>query len=488
MGKKLTDEEIKRRLIEGRNFKKLHAQSRIAHEKLKVKYKSLEAEFAQFKAESQAALYKRDLELAELRQAVFGKKKPTQSVSQKLKPISKKPASKRSSSSYRRPLPNQDQITQIQRLNLDEKCSCGGHLVQTAEEIRFIEDIPLAELTEAYQAKLVTQQIVAKGKCQVCKKKVVAANYDLGGQRVRLGQNVRLLVIDLIARAGLSYAKVTQLIKTLYGLEISTGEIAKIMMKTHLNWLPEYFNLQAQIRASPALHIDETSWPIQAINRYGQAWVMSAENNQTMFALKDSRGVAHAQELLKGFKGVRITDNYSAYSNKDLMGKHQICWAHLFRHIRDLESNSNLAQSHRAYVSKWHEDFCQLYLKLMSYLEQAKPKFERLKQIKELQADLAGLIESHPPKSGEPEKLTKFKAQLQRANLKNKLFVCLEELVPADNNRAERDLRPLVIKRKISFGSKTEKGANALATVMSLCISTYRKHPNNYFKALSALG
>jgi hypothetical protein len=40
--------------------------------------------------------------------------------------------------------------------------------------------------------------------------------------------------------------------------------------------------------------------------------------------------------------------------------------------------------------------------------------------------------------------------------------------VPADNNRAERDLRPTVIARKVSFGSSSDAGAETRSILMSV--------------------
>jgi hypothetical protein len=52
--------------------------------------------------------------------------------------------------------------------------------------------------------------------------------------------------------------------------------------------------------------------------------------------------------------------------------------------------------------------------------------------------------------------------------------------VPADNNRAERELRPLVIARKISFGSQSEQGAQTREILMSV-LHTLRKRTNDVF-------
>ena len=90
-------------------------------------------------------------------------------------------------------------------------------------------------------------------------------------------------------------------------------------------------------------------------------------------------------------------------------------------------------------------------------------------------------------KAGEPDKLARLKAQLTRAG-KDRLFICLPKDTPCDNNRAERDLRQLVLKRKRSFGSKTKRGAQVLSTVLSICTTTWRSNQTGYFKTLAALG
>src|SRR5205823_6991835 len=62
--------------------------------------------------------------------------------------------------------------------------------------------------------------------------------------------------------------------------------------------------------------------------------------------------------------------------------------------------------------------------------------------------------------------------------------------IPADNNRAERELRPLVIARKISFGSQSEQGAQTREILMSV-LHTLRKRTQDVFgafkRALDAL-
>src|SRR3974377_53736 len=57
--------------------------------------------------------------------------------------------------------------------------------------------------------------------------------------------------------------------------------------------------------------------------------------------------------------------------------------------------------------------------------------------------------------------------------------------IPADNNRAERELRPLVIARKISFGSQSEAGARTRETLMTV-LHTLRKRVPDVATAFQA--
>jgi transposase len=61
------------------------------------------------------------------------------------------------------------------------------------------------------------------------------------------------------------------------------------------------------------------------------------------------------------------------------------------------------------------------------------------------------------------------------------------EWVPTTNNTAERVLRPLVIKRKLCFGSKTMNGANIMEVLYSVVFSLMAKSRSNFFDNYLAL-
>jgi transposase len=426
------------------------------------------------------------IQIAELQTMVFGRRRqpPTGTPrSGENLPLAPKPS--RTKDSYRRPLPTTASVTATTHCPVSS-CACGGELSQITTQDRYIEDIPLPELTPGYQPRLVTRLVVERGICGRCGKP--SSGRNLGGAVTSLGPNVRLLVSHLVSVSGMSYSQIITLCQTLYGLTLSDGEITGIIKSKHQAWLPAYHQLRADIQSSKVNHADETPWPIQSEEGRGYTWSLSdAYSPRVCFVCAISRGTVHARKLFEDFTGVRISDDYTAYRAETLPGSQQLCWAHLYRCIRDLRYNDNLPAGQLAYVESWYAVFTAIYQDLRMYLDEPYDQGVRETQAAELWGRVQQLAATGPPgTAGEPRKLANLKTQLIRAG-RDRLFICLSENTPCDNNRAERDLRQLVLKRKRSFGSKTPGGAQALSTVLSLCTTTWRMNPDNYFQTLSLL-
>jgi hypothetical protein len=75
---------------------------------------------------------------------------------------------------------------------------------------------------------------------------------------------------------------------------------------------------------------------------------------------------------------------------------------------------------------------------------------------------------------GDPAKLGRVKAQV-RDRAENYLTCLRYQNVASDNNAAERSLRHLVLKRKISFGSISERTAETMAILLSVLMSWKRR-------------
>jgi len=88
---------------------------------------------------------------------------------------------------------------------------------------------------------------------------------------------------------------------------------------------------------------------------------------------------------------------------------------------------------------------------------------------------------AHPHRKFRDLKNSKY---LEKKKKIDRYFVCIVKVnVPSDNNKAERSLRHLVIKRKKSFGQKTPKGAEMMSIIYSVVMSLWWRSKNDFFRA-----
>lgn len=443
-------------------------------------------ELEQQVAERDQLIERLTLRIDDLEKMVFGSKKKrngsSSSQSSSDSGNDQSPDKKRRpSSSYQRPTPPDSDVTGVEHHAITACAHCGGPLSRFEEVLRYVEDIVLPQLLKQL-TKTTTKHVIERGYCGTCG--VWSAAQDLRGQVVSLGRNVKLLVVYLVTILDCSYEQVKTLTGDLYGLTLSDGEIVHILQETATAWQPEYEGLKETIRAGPGVHLDETTWDIQIFAKHCYAWVMSAVNSPIrIYKLATSRGKDHAQDLLGEVSDtfVRITDCYVAYKN--LPGLHQICWAHLYRKIRDLLTNDNLPIAKTPHVQAWHDEFKALYADLRAAVDEPRKPRRRQRQEREFRERLAELRRPHPL---DPKPLADLKVLL--TDYDHALFTCLGfDGIPCDNNRAERDIRLVVKKRRKCFGSKTEAGAHAFEILLSVAWSTWYQHRGSFFPALAQL-
>jgi hypothetical protein len=162
---------------------------------------------------------------------------------------------------------------------------------------------------------------------------------------------------------------------------------------------------------------------------------------------------------------------------------HQICWAHLHRNARDITHLECLSEAKLAHVKKFYEELSVVYASIRQYQEEPFNEVRRQKQARALLEQVKQLCMPHKL---DPKKLVDLKAGI--LEYQDCLFLCLTiDGIPADNNKAERALRKLVIKRKKSFGVKTLKGARTMEVLRSVCQSLYNQDQNNFLPELHKL-
>lgn len=470
-------------MIEWRNIKKLHAAACQRVESLEqlVKEQKKTITFFQEENHTQTNLIQTlQLRIEDLERILFGKKhKKEETDEERDSPTShEKPPSRRPPASYQRRIPAEDEITDTEPHLIDICPDCNTPLIKKKVSVFYEEDIVMP--TEEKKLKTIVQHIVEKGFCNRCRTWRTAILSP--PTSVVLGTNVKLYICYLSILIRLSYEQVRTLLHTTYNIQVSDGEISNILEKEAVVLRPAYEALANHIRSQQGAHYDETSWQVQQEEQGRFAWVMTGtETNDAVFSCGQSRGKGNAENLKGDSDHIGISDDYGVYRN--LFTRHQLCWAHPQRKLRDLAQADALSEETRAHCGKVYQQFAALYQELRIILAQPFDEKERMRMHIYFLQQLDHIAVPH---TADPKKLQTIKESLQKN--KNAYLICLlYENIPADNNKAERALRHLVLKRKTSFGSRTQRGAETFSILASVLLSLWWRKPVNFFQEYAVL-
>jgi transposase len=449
--------------------------------------------------EKQAQLEKQieslQLIVEELRSMIFGKKsgnsnntggtsgsekESAESSQEKSTQATKRKKAERSKASYRRSAPTEDLVTDTINHPLTHCPDCGTLLTKFKQVIRYIED--LANLTElAKLLKKIEKHIIGSGYCLKCKRRKTAK--EISPQVSILGENVKKFVCYLSIVMRLSFEQIRCFLKDTADFAISDGEITACLDEQAEKLAPEKDRLLTKIRGAPGRHYDETGWNVQKDGLGNYAWISRPTiGEETIFLMGRSRGKGNAEELQGDVDNqVGISDDYAAYDN--LFKDHQLCMGHPQRKLRDLHESKTLSSTNKAACTATYTTFSTLYANLEKTLSSGYQKDVWLQKRDEYSIRLKEIA---AVRENDPQKLKTIKQSL--AQNVQKYFTCLTQPgIPADNNKAERGLRHIVLKRKISYGSKSQKGADTMSILCSTLLSAWWNKPTNFFAAYNQM-
>ena len=449
---------------------------------LRIKLKKSNAKITILEEKLEKAL----LYIEELQKYVFRGKKKDKDDDNGKNNDNDKPKSdgskKRSKKSYRRPVPDKEEVTDEEDYNIKSCPDCGNKLSKI-KILEFYEQdiIPVQKWFE--KLKKTTLVRITTGYCKHCKKRISAT--PIPKQKVSIGENVKQLIVYQTTVQQLSHSQILDFLESHLHFKISTGEIANILEQQALKLKATFDDLIKSIRNGAGTHFDETSYNIAFHDKYSgnYAWVMaSAENNDAVFSLGKNRGKGNAKKLLgDDYQGVGVSDDYGAYANIFKKGNHALCWAHPHRKFRDLKNSNKLSEKKKKQCEEFYRQFSEIYNEVTKINQTSFKKEERIKIKKELILKLEEILKLN---SNDPAKLKTLKKTMLKKI--DRYFVCIiKPDIPTTNNKAERSLRHLVIKRKKSFGSKTPKGAEVMTISAELLMSLWWRSKKDFFKAYS---
>jgi len=352
-------------------------------------------------------------------------------------------------------------------------------------ERRQVIDLPIKRLW-------VTEHRVEEKQCPVCLHLTRAPFPAAVSAPAQYGTGIQTLATYLIEGQAVPYARASQLLQDLLGVQLSVGSIARFVTTCHQQLAKMETSLKAALVKAKVIHQDETG--LRVGKRGWWVHVCSTER-LTHYAAHPSRGrtALDAIGIAPQFRGTSVHDGLRSYQGYCFTQ----AWCNV-HHLRELTFvEEDLKQP-------WARKMKDLLLVMKAEVEQAKALGQHELDMLALARLLHGYDEilaqgyqANPP-PGPPRKSEQGKRKPGRAkqsparNLLDRLsqgkWTVLRFLhdfaVPFDNNQAERDLRMIKVQQKVSGCFRTAQGIAAFCRIRSY-LSTLRKQGIELFYALN---
>jgi len=304
---------------------------------------------------------------------------------------------------------------------------------------------------------------------------------------VQYGDNLQALAVALNTVGAVSIKRTHEILSGVFNIPIATGTISN-MVKRCAHALTETVDkIKQKMKDSGLGHFDETGTRVDK----KLWWVHNASNCEfTYLDISPKRGYLGMEQcgVLPEFHGIAMHDCWASYWNYSDI-QHAICCAHLLRELTGIVDNHP--------EQKWASEFIDLLLTMKKVKDKAiKTEKESLsyyhyhKFDKRYDKLIKQAREENPlPVTSEKKRGRKKKGKIlalvERLD-QYKASVCLfiqNFMVPFDNNQAERDIRMIKVKTKVSGCFRSEEGAREYLKIMSY-IGTAHKQGHNAYKAI----
>jgi len=338
-------------------------------------------------------------------------------------------------------------IDRIIRVPVKVCSDCGCTELSKVQEIRerVVEDVPVAR-------PVVTKYLIERRYCPNCKC-LVETPVTAAFPKARLGIRVMLMVAWLKIGLRMTEEAIPEVLKASFGINISEGEVISMLDQVAKAFGPFYRGLKKLIRRARARNMDDTSWRIFGEDRNLWVFVTKAE---ALYVIAKSRSHEIPLKVLgRRPNGADIHDRHSAFetlARKTGNRPQQYCWAHVLADAKEL--------------AQFIGEEGALILRVLKKTYDDAKKVEHVGNPEDVER-LFHYMNDNLTRHFESTKCRRFAQKLLTEKDRLFLFVTNPD-VDATNNAAERALRHSVIARKISGGSKSEKGARAYQNLISV--------------------
>jgi transposase len=328
---------------------------------------------------------------------------------------------------------------------------CGGRLVRTGRSrTRVIEDIPDDLKPE------VTEHTLHRDWCPRCQKQVEPKVAD-ALPNCSFGHRTVALAAWLHYGLGVTTSQIVEVLGQHLRLPISAGGLTQLWHRLADVLGPWYEQIHRHCLEVGVLHADETGWRVN-----GRSWWLwcFTTGDATWYLIDQSRGhPALDQFFVTEFAGILVSDFWAAY---DAVGStRQKCWPHLLRELKEVDAGTQNHADWPPFAKRLRRVYGDAVRLAMRRDTKAADDFAmKLCRLHGRVVDLANELWTNPHATRLAKRLHKYGPELLT-------FVEFAG-VPADNNHAEREVRPAVLMRKASYGNQSDAGARTRGVLMSV--------------------
>jgi transposase len=338
----------------------------------------------------------------------------------------------------------------IQVVALPSPCPhCGGELVSKGCRSRTVIDLDPIEVQELLY-RLERKRCLGCGRTLQAQTPGVLPKSALGNQ----------LLVEILDG---HYLQGIPLGRLCANFQVNLGTVVDALHRLAALLQPAIKPLIADYRHCAVRHADETRWRTDGLSAY--CWLF-ATSAVSLYLFRRTRAASVAREVLgeEPLGGVLVVDRYAAYNRAPC--ELQYCYAHLLREVEDLATEEPQA----AEVQGFTAALIPLLAQAQHLRAQAISDRQYYKAARQIKAQIEAISQQPALHLGI--------RRLQDIFLDNaeRLYHWVEDRrVPAENNLAERELRPTVIARKVSFGSQSDAGAKSREILMSVLHSLRKR-------------
>jgi len=336
----------------------------------------------------------------------------------------------------------------------------------------------------------VTEHRAEKCACPNCGEKVVASFPPEVKAPVQYGANLQAAALYLGGYQLIPYQRLGELFRDLFGCGLSGGTLANFVKRGGKKARQASEHIRQAIKQEPVVHLDETGCR-QHGNRH---WLHVACTEKLTFYHIDARRGKEAMfnmGILEGYTGKVVHDFWKSYYHFKSC-EHYLCNAHLLRELEYVAEDLRQGWARKMY------DVLIEAKKLRDRENAREPAGRRVigeqTELRISQLYCEAILEGYEL-NPEPKREPGQRGRISRGKALNLLHRLEERVgeilsfftdgsVPFDNNQAERDIRMMKTREKISGTFRSEQNAQAFCDLRSV-ISTARKQSHRIIDALT---